>query len=287
MGRMGIQCKKYTLKPLKWEDVEDEVAKADKHGTPIRKLILAATAPSDALLLKKVQELSDAREVKGLFPVEVEFWDDICNHIERYPVLQESYAPHGPGAANHRQEAKLSALGALVLETKTMMQGVAGLPPARPESVNRLISEQLDRTNDLLKAGKYRDALAHLAAIGKDLAPFDAHQKARWYLQKGLGLWFTEVDDKEPAALFLKSFELYPDDERMAAAQVQGLMLRGKLDEARAAAQSALERFPDSQQVWFTQLNLRLVQGEPVRMAVADISTRRSNVKIERRTFAS
>lgn len=266
VGRVGIQCKKYTLKSLKWDDVEDEVGKADKHGTPIKKLILATTAPSDAPLLKKVQELSDAREAKGLFPVEVEFWDDICNHIERYPVLQESYAPHSPGAAYHRQEAKLSALGDLVLETKAMMQGIVGLPPARPESVNRLISQQLDRTNDLLKAGRYRDALAHLAAVGKDLGPFDAHQKARWYLQKGLSLWFTDVDDQEPAALFLKSFELYPDDERMAAAQVRGLMLQGKLDEARAAAQSALVRFPDSQQVWFTQVNLRFVQGELVRM---------------------
>jgi tetratricopeptide (TPR) repeat protein len=265
VGRVGIQCKKYALQPLKWKDVEDEVGKADKHGAPIKKLILATTAPSDAPLLKKVQELSDEREARGLFPVEVEFWDEICNHIERYPVLQESYAPHSPGAAFHRQETKLSALGDLMLETKALVQGNAGLPPARPESVDRLISEQLDRTNDLLKAGRYRDALAHLAAVGKDLAPFDAHQKARWYLQKGLSLWFMGVDDLEPAALFLKAFECYPDDERMAAAQVRGLMLQGKLDEAHAAAESALERFPDSQQVWFTLLNLRLVQGEPVR----------------------
>lgn len=266
VGRVGIQCKKYALQPLKWKDVEDEVGKADKHGTPIKKLILATTAPSDAPLLKKVQELSDEREARGLFPVEVEFWDEICNHIERYPILQESYAPHSPGAAFHRQETKLSALSDLMLETKALVQGNAGLPPARPESVDRLISEQLDRTNDLLKTGRYRDALAHLAAVGKDLAPFDAHQKARWYLQKGLSLWFIDVDDLEPATLFLKAFECYPDDERMAAAQVRGLMLQGKLDEARAAAESALERFQDSQQVWFTLLNLRLVQGEPVRI---------------------
>jgi len=74
VGRVGVQCKKYTLKPVKWEDVEDEVNKADKHKTPIKKLILATTAPNDATLLKKVQELSDEREAKGLFPVEIEFW---------------------------------------------------------------------------------------------------------------------------------------------------------------------------------------------------------------------
>ncbi len=266
VGRVGIQCKKYTMKPVKWKDVEDEVSKADKHKTPIKKLILATAAPNDAPLLKKVQELSDDREAKGMFPVEVEFWEDICNHIDRFPFLQDSYAPHTPGAAFHRQEASLSAISDIVLETNAIVQSIAGLPPARPDSVDRLISDQLDRTNELLKACRYRDALDHLAVVGKDLEPFDAHQKARWYLQKGLGLWFMRVDDQESAGLFLKAFEFYPDDERMAAAQVRGLMLQKKLDEARAAGESALERFPDSQQVWFALTNVRHLQGVPVQM---------------------
>lgn len=266
VGRVGIQCKKYTLKPLKWKDVEDEVGKADREGTLIKKLILATTASSDAPLRKKVQALSDEREAKGLFPVEVEFWDDICNHIDRYPVLQESYAPHTPGAAYHRQEVKLSALYDLMLQAQVPVQGIAALPPARPESIDRLISDQLDRANELLRAGKYRDALAHLAVVGRDLEPFDAHQKARWYLQKGLALWLMDVDGQESAVLFLKAFECYPDDERMAAAQVRGLMIQGKLDDARAAAHTALERFPDSQHIWLALINLRLMQGESVRI---------------------
>lgn len=266
VGRVGIQCKKYTMKPVKWEDVEDEVGKADKHKTAIKKLILATTAPNDAPLLKKVQELSDDREAKGLFPVEVEFWEDICNHIDRFPVLQDSYAPHTPGAAFHRQEASLNAIRDIVLDTNSTVRSNAGLPPARTDSVNRLISGQLDRTNELLRAGRYRDALDHLAVVGKDLEPFDVHQKARWYLQKGLSIWYMRVDEEESAGLFLKAFELYPDDERMAAAQVRGLMLQKKLDEARAAGESALERFPDSQQVWFALANVRLLQGMPVQM---------------------
>jgi tetratricopeptide (TPR) repeat protein len=266
VGRAGIQCKKYTMKPVKWEDVEDEVGKADKHKTPIKKLILATTAPNDAPLLKKVQELSDDREAKGLFPVEVEFWEDICNHIDRFPVLQDSYAPHTPGAAFHRQEASLIAISDIVLETNATVQSIAALPPARSDSVDRLISAQLDRTNELLRACRYRDALGHLAVVGKDLEPFDAHQKARWYLQKGLSLWFMRVDEQDSAGLFLKAFEVYPDDERMAAAQIRGLMLQKKLDEACAAGKSALERFPDSQQIWFALANVRLLQGVPIQM---------------------
>ena len=266
VGRVGIQCKKYTMKPVKWSDVEDEVEKADTHKTPIKKLILATTAANDATLLKKVQELSDDREAKGLFPVEVEFWDDICNHIDRFPVLQNSYAPHSPGAAYHRQEAALGTLQDVVLEQRDTLRSLSALPAARLDSADRLISNQLDRTNQLLKVGKFRDALEHLAVVGQDLQPFDAHQKARWYLQKGLSIWFMRVDEQESAGLFLKAFELYPDDERMAAALVRGLMMQKRLDEALAAGQSALDRFPASQQVWFALANVRLLQGMPIRM---------------------
>ncbi|WP_295954668.1 restriction endonuclease [Rhodoferax sp.] len=104
IGRVGIQCKKYTTKPVTWQNVLDEVEKADKFSTPIKKMILATTAPNDAVLLKQVQELSDRREAAGCFPVEIEFWDDICLRIEQYPVLQDSYAPSAPGAAYHRQD---------------------------------------------------------------------------------------------------------------------------------------------------------------------------------------
>ena len=153
VGRVGIQCKKYTMKPVKWDDVVDEVGKADKHGTPIKKLILATTAPNDAALLKKVQELSDAREAKGLFPVEVEFWEDISNHIDRFPVLQDSYAPNSPGAAYHRQDAALSNLQTLVLEQRDTLLGMSALPTARLDSVDGHRPGEVTGIRRLEKAG--------------------------------------------------------------------------------------------------------------------------------------
>lgn len=262
IGRIGIQCKKYTLKPVKWDDVLDEVAKADEFKRPIKQLLLATTAASDAALLHKVQLLSDEREAKGLFTVEIEFWEDICNHIDTYVVLQDHYAPHTPGAAYHRQEQHLNTIAAMLVETKEAVLHGNALPPARPDSVDKLISGQLDRTNDLLKSCKYRDALAHLAAIGKDFAPFDAHQKARWYLQRGLALWLSRDDSKEAAEHFLRAFALYPDDERIAAAKVRGLMLQGHFEEALAAGAKAMEQFPLSQQVWLIVANVRMVKGD-------------------------
>ena len=262
LGRIGIQCKKYTLKPVKWDEVVDEVKKADEFKTPIKQLLLATTAVSDAALLHKVQLFSDERGAAGLFTVEIEFWEDICNHIDTYGVLQDHYAPNTPGAAYHRQEQQLALLTAIVVEAREAVLHNNILPPARPDSVNKLISSHLDHTNELLKACKYRDAIAHLATIGKDFAPFDAHQQARWYLQRGLALWLSRDDSKEAAEHLLKAFTLHPDDERIAAGQVRGLMLQGLLEEALVAGTKATERFPLSQHVWLILANVRMVKGD-------------------------
>jgi tetratricopeptide (TPR) repeat protein len=267
LGRIGIQCKKYTLKPVKWTDVTDEVKKADTGRVAIKKLILATTALNDAVLLKQVQELSDEREEKGLFTVEIEFWGDICNHIDRYPVLQDSYSPNSPGASFYRTDVKLSSVHDVALQTRDAVLSLGALPGGRDDSANRLITTQLDHTNVLLKAFRYRDALDHLAVVGADLQPFDNHQKARWSLQKGLALWLSQGDDDAAADLFLASYALYPDDERMAAANIRALMLKGKIAPALEASNAALERFPESDQVWYAHFNLKLIQGDKVTIA--------------------
>lgn len=264
LGRIGIQCKKYTLTPLTWKAVVAEVAEADKKKTPIKKLILATTAANDATLLGQVQVFSDRRQAEGLFTVEVEFWDDICLRIEQFPILQDSYAPNTPGGAYHRQETRLKEIQEITLQTRTRVFETSSLPVGRDDSANRIITGQLDRTNDLLKTNRYKDAQEHLNSIGKDLEPFDPHQKARWHLQQGLVLWLSREDDARAADYFLKAYELYPDDERMFSAGIRGLMLQGRLDEASRIGTKGLERFPSSQQIWTAAANVQLMQNKPV-----------------------
>jgi hypothetical protein len=111
------------------------------------------------------------------------------------------------------------------------------LPRERDDSANKIISAQLDHTNEFLKKCRFKDALAHTDTIGTDLSPFDRHQKARWYLQRGLCIWLSSDDDtKEATKLFHKAAELYPDDDRMAAASVRALILDDDIDGALGAA---------------------------------------------------
>lgn len=269
IGRIGIQCKKYYQTLLEWKHVVEEVEKADKFKTPIRRLLIATTSQNDAALLKQVQNLSDEREGVGQFSVEIEFWEDIQVRIDSHTILQDSYSPQSVGAAYHRQSGEMARIKEIVVETRDNIAALGSLPLGREDSANKIITGQLDRTNDLLKVGRYREALDHVDHIGKDLEPFDAHQKARWYLQRGLCLWFSKDDAEEAALLFLTASQTYPDDERMAAAGIRGLMLKKDLEGALAAGREGAERFPVSVQVWLAHANARMLAGEQIALADA------------------
>ncbi len=269
-GRIGIQCKKYCLTSLTLKNVKEEVEKADKAKLPIKLLLIATTSESDSKLLLEVMKLCDDRKSKGLFEVEVEFWDEIESHIAENPFLQDHYAPHSPGAAYHRQERSIEVLTSITTEMHGKVAALhSSLPAGHPDSANKIITEQLDRTNEIIKAGRYRSALEHVNSIGKDLNPFDEHQKARWHLQRAFCLWFSRDNVDEAAALFLKAAELYPDDEKMAAAKVRGLMLQKNMAEAIEAGKTASERFPTSVQVWLAYANARMASGE--RISLQDV----------------
>ena len=138
------------------------------------------------------------------------------------------------------------------------------LANARADSANLIISAQLDNTNALIKTGRFRDALVGIDASGRDMAPFDDHQKARWHLQRAVCLWLLKDDVAEAARLFAKAYELYPGDERMAASRIRALMLTGDYAGAVVAGNEEADRFPLSSQIWIATSNARLMLGESV-----------------------
>lgn len=264
-GRLGVQSKRYVDGALTLKMVEKELERAEKRKVPIIKLIVATTAAADATLLHDVQTLSDKRVAAGKFPVEVEFWDDICRHISGNGKLQRDYAPNAPGAMFHEQRDSNLALQATALRIESKLDIATGLPGARPDSVNKFISSQLDAINDMLKACRFRDGLEAVTRLGADMGLLDLHQQARWYLQRALCTWHLE-GGKAAVSDFLKAAELYPDDEKMAAAGVRGLLLDDDIAGAVATGSKAVNRFPTSVHVWIAYTNARMFKGEEIKL---------------------
>lgn len=158
-----------------------------------------------------------------------------------------------------------------VVATSVVRQADAALSSSRPDSANKVISGQLDAINEKLKLCRYCEALSDIVTLGRDLGPFDTHQKARWYLQRGVCYWHLGQTD-DAATDFLKTADLSDDDDKMVAARIRGLMLRKEIPEAIKVGEPALERFPESLHVWIALANARLIQGDS--LTSADVPAR-------------
>jgi hypothetical protein len=151
----------------------------------------------------------------------------------------------------------------------------AELGVARQDSANRIITGQLEAINSLVKAFRYKDAQAQLSVIGQDLEPFDDYQKSRWYLLRATCAWHTgSVADASRD--FLKAAELFPADERNAAAKIRGLLLADRIAEALEAGREALERFPESLFVWVANANAQILAGQVPQEASLPLAHRNS-----------
>lgn len=286
VGRIGIQCKRYQDGKLKIKHIHEEIGRADSAKSPIVRLIVATTAANDSGLLREVLDLSDHRVAIGLYPVEVEFWGEISAHINRHAILQDSFAPTSPGAAFHRAEsagiehqASLKQI-TVMLESDSakktdifekinlMMAQSSGsvdtmLPAVRTDSVNKYINQRLDNISEFLKISRYVDASKHLEESGRDLTDFDAHQKARWYMQRGI----TRVHLQNPLAAasdFVTAYQLYPADEKIAAAYIRSFIFSDRIAEGISAGEVALQVFPSSLYVWVALTQARMIDGEDI-----------------------
>ncbi|MGO3219791.1 hypothetical protein ACTXLJ_01770 [Psychrobacter celer] len=93
-NRTGIQCKHVKALPFDGSakvTVVKEIAKADSGQQQISQLIIATTLPSDQKLTDDVNALSNERVNEGKFSVEIQFWNDIENHITNSSVLSRRY----------------------------------------------------------------------------------------------------------------------------------------------------------------------------------------------------
>lgn len=157
--------------------------------------------------------------------------------------------------------ARLSGLVESLKESSLQYAAQDQVPSARDDSVNKLISVQLDGVHARIKDLRYRDALEDLLSVGESREQFDAHQEARWHLLRGTCKWHLEGGEAA-AADFIRAAELCNDEDKFAAAGIRGLLLQGDAATAAAAGAEALKAFPNSLAVWQVTANARMNLGE-------------------------
>lgn len=143
------------------------------------------------------------------------------------------------------------------------------VPAGRDTSADKLVTKMLDHVGELIKACRFIDARAELERVKRDTEghTLDAHQQARWYSMHGTCVWTVDDDEAAAAEAFLKAADLYEDDDKLAAARIRGLLLKGEFEQALVVAERTRERFPDSLAVWVAWSNARISSGAAIECA--------------------
>lgn len=266
--RVGIQCKRVTFGDLTEETINAEVASADEGKVPITELIVATTAPNNAKLVRYAQELSDKRKADGLFTVSLAFWDTLESLVRQHAELEFRFAPNAPGGAFYKSSREHAEMFGLVekIHAAVSSAGLGShgvLPEARHDSLNKVITGQLDDIRKTILAGKFRDALGRLTNIGASFDTFDAHQRFRWHSQRAVCYWRLG-NKKEAAAEYDRARDLAPTEDKAGANWILASLLVDLPDQAVERADAAVKRFPASPTVWSAWANAQQVAGHAV-----------------------
>lgn len=266
--RFGIQCKRVTFSDLTEKIIDAEVASADKGKVPITELIISTTATNDEKLIRYAENLSDKRKADGRFTISLAFWDTLESFVRQHAELQFHFSPNTPGGAFYKfsqEQSKMVGLlekvSAAVPSTGLGSQG--GLPEARHDSLNKVITSQLDDIRKTILVGKFRDALDRLTNIGASFDTFDMHQRFRWRSQRALCYWRLG-NKKEAAAEYECAHDAAPTEDKAAANWILASLLVDLLDQAVERANIAVTRFPVSPSVWSLWVNAHESAGHAV-----------------------
>jgi tetratricopeptide (TPR) repeat protein len=163
---VGVQCKQKDGRlwaKVTPDELQEEVKAARRFKPELTRFILATTAPRDAAVQKRANQLTEQHKKAGLFTVAVWAWEDIWHELYRRKKLFESIAPiywprHAGSALTasfnslHQltppvsdftgREAKLDELRKKVKQGGVAITGVRGMGGAgKTELARRLAAE--------------------------------------------------------------------------------------------------------------------------------------------------
>ena len=288
---VGVQCKHYNKKPFAMGTITDDIEKADRAGLSIDHLLFATTAGSEPNIIVKVRELSEQRQRTGKFAVSIDFWGDICGHLQMHPEVGRSFIKNFPGSialetlevslevlsASQQREVSADSQHAMVLsavqETQNTLYALTNKllsPEASGNEADPLVVAKLDTIRDALLQGRTRDASKVLDELGDPSNFRDQFSKFRWYTNWS-SIELAEGRTKAAAEGYLQAFAFAKDNEKAAANRAHAFLLLCNAESSLAACDQGLLLFPDSAYLWSVKVHaLQQLGAENPELAIPE-----------------
>lgn len=199
---IGIQCKKVAR--LTYSQIETEIEKAKYFKPALTHYFIATSINRNAVLQEKVNILNSQRNEKGLFPVDIIFWEDIIRLIVSDSKVFEQHYPQlslrngrSDGLVLHASNNKNSIIGNNITIKTTGKLNVRNAPIQDTIGSNtymkNYIKYLIDRYHEFKKAsteaGKMKysviyNAIKREIGFKWDETPCELFEDLYTYLQK-------------------------------------------------------------------------------------------------------
>jgi len=123
---VGVQCKRTENGRLTRQKIEAEIAQADAFRPPLAAYTIATTESRDAALQQATREINEARQARGIFPVDIVFWEDLCDalsHPDNRDLLRKHYAHFLPVFGDLAAAVNLDAARSVIIAEIEKMTG--------------------------------------------------------------------------------------------------------------------------------------------------------------------
>lgn len=252
----GVQCKgkdNYTDKALSEDEIVAEVAKAEAFVPNISSFTIATTGQRDTKVQQRARELTEERQLSGLFSVHVWSWPDILASLEEYPHLVQKHfpqlAPDTIALAEDLDELK-GATHDILDQFAEVRAAVLSLPkttmPPSPSYIDisaGLIPEyqaEIDHSRELLKSYRAKDADDYLEELRGRIWQ-GSPAPVRYRLLTNLGAAKGLLNKQEDSArLLVEALQYAPENDKALANAALGYLLLGANDRAVETARQAL-----------------------------------------------
>lgn len=238
-GYAGAQCKR--TEALAWTTVAESVMEAETFVPALGEYLICTTASRDARLQEQARALNLDRVQKGLFSVEVLFWEDLSLDLSGDRALLAKHFPDWSKLADNQRQPSLS-LRWLDGEDEVECLGVPRCPAGlyRLDAVHYPFPDSDDYDDEeKAEVARYNAALANLLSDPECRVKWHEHHRRGRFQNHGKRCGLALSCDGAPATdilctlTFPKPFEVYEADEPPASAPAPSLPERPLVGVAR------------------------------------------------------
>jgi cellulose synthase operon protein C len=243
---VGIQCKN---KPkggkLDLDEVRSDIARMLAFEPPVTEIYVATTASDDHEYDKAALALCKAQKDAGrTVDIQIWGWDTLTDRILRSALALSAFDPDYSASTNTLLERSHESLElhrdamaiqretlSLVTEVRAFQLSADTSEAGTRAAVDEVLHKQIDDVRDLMNNGQARTALGLLEKL--KTAPGATVPSIQSRIIANIGHAIMRLgDEQRGGSLLLEAYEINPDDAKLRANRVLGLLLTGMAREA-------------------------------------------------------